>query len=143
MQTVAVLMKTKERAADVGTAERRILRPNQAMKMALMSSDRRADFERRVQEAVGQITYATKRRYERRQERLDKAGIFHPEANAHRSYRSICFKARKYLVPWCVLYVTQQTSGSRSTVHVVLALPNRGLNFILSLVCVYVCARTF
>lgn len=83
-QTVAVLMKSKERAADIGTAERRVLQPQIARRMARMTAEKRAAFEGRVQEAVERIVYGAKRRYTRRQESLDQTGIFHPEANAHR-----------------------------------------------------------
>lgn len=83
-QTVAVLMKNKERAADIGAAERCILQPQIARRMTRMSAEKRADFERRVQQAVEKIVYSAKRRFVRRQVQLDEAGIFHPEANAHR-----------------------------------------------------------
>ncbi|CAM9242850.1 unnamed protein product [Scytosiphon promiscuus] len=82
-ETVAVLMKSKERATDIGKAERCILRPHLARKMARMSTAKRTDFEKQVEQTVEQIVYAAKRRYVRRQEKLDEAGVFHPEANAH------------------------------------------------------------
>lgn len=85
VQTVAVLMKSKEGATDLGKAERCILQPQLARKMARMSTAKRTDFEKQVELAVEQIVYAAKRRYVRRQEMLDEAGVFHPEANAHRS----------------------------------------------------------
>lgn len=77
-------MKNKERAADIGAVERRILQPRVARKMDRMSAEKRAEFEGRVEAAVERIVYAVKRRYVRRQEKLDEAGVFHPEANAHR-----------------------------------------------------------
>lgn len=77
-------MKSKERAADIGTAERRVLQPQVARRMARMTAEKRVDFDGRVQEAVERIVYGAKRRYTRRQESLDQTGIFHPEANAHR-----------------------------------------------------------
>lgn len=83
-QTVAVLMKTKERATDIGTAERRVLQPQVARKMARMNATKKADFEKQVQQEVERVVIAAKRRYIRRQEKLDEAGVFHPEANAHR-----------------------------------------------------------
>lgn len=83
-QTVAVLMKNKERAADIGKAERRVLQPQVARKMARMNVTKKADFEKKVQQEVERVVYAAKRRYVRRQEKLDQAGVFHPEANAHR-----------------------------------------------------------
>lgn len=83
-QTVAVLMKSKERAADIGKAERRVLQPQVARKMARMNATNKAKFEKQVQEEVERVVYAAKRHYVRRQEKLDEAGIFHPEANAHR-----------------------------------------------------------
>lgn len=85
VQTVAVLMKSKERATDIGKAERCVLQPQLARKMARMSTAKRTDFEKQVEQAVEQIVYSAKRRYVRRQEKLDEAGVFHPEANAHRS----------------------------------------------------------
>lgn len=83
-QTVAVLMRNKERAADIGRAERRVLQPEMARRMDRMNAVKRAEFEKQVQQAVERIVYAAKRRYVRRQEKLDDAGIFHPQANAHR-----------------------------------------------------------
>lgn len=83
-QTVAVLMRSKERAADIGKAERRVLQPEMARRMDRMNAVKRAEFEKQVQQAVEEIVYAAKRRYVRRQEKLDDAGIFHPQANAHR-----------------------------------------------------------
>ncbi|CAM9365008.1 unnamed protein product [Ectocarpus fasciculatus] len=82
--TVAVLMRSKERAADIGKAERRVLQPEMARRMDRMNAVKRAEFEKQVQQAVENIVYAAKRRYVRRQEKLDNAGIFHPQANAHR-----------------------------------------------------------
>lgn len=83
-QTVAVLMKHKERAADIGKAERRVLQPQVARRMARMNATNKAKFEKQVQQEVERVVYAAKRRYVRRQEKLDEAGVFHPEANAHR-----------------------------------------------------------
>ncbi|CAM9282411.1 unnamed protein product [Ectocarpus sp. 4 AP-2014] len=83
-ETVAVLMRSKERAADIGKAERRVLQPEMARRMDRMNAVKRAEFEEQVQQAVEKIVYAAKRRYVRRQEKLDDAGIFHPQANAHR-----------------------------------------------------------
>lgn len=83
-QTVAVLMKNKERATDIGTAERRVLQPQIARKMARMTGAKKADFEKQVHQEVERVVLAAKRRYIRRQEKLDEAGVFHPEANAHR-----------------------------------------------------------
>ena len=77
-------MKTKERATDIGTAERRVLQPQVARKMARMNATKKADFEKQVQQEVERVVIAAKRRYIRRQEKLDEAGVFHPEANAHR-----------------------------------------------------------
>lgn len=77
-------MKNKERAADIGSAERRILQPRVARDMDRMNPERRAEFEGRVQMTIERMVYAAKRRYIRRQEKLDEAGIFHPEANAQR-----------------------------------------------------------
>lgn len=77
-------MKSKERAADIGAAERRVLQPQVARRMARMTAEKKAAFEGRVHEAVERIVYGAKRRYTRRQESLDQTGIFHPEANAHR-----------------------------------------------------------
>lgn len=77
-------MKSKERAADIGKAERRVLQPQVARKMSRMNAANKAKFEKQVQEEVEKIVYAAKRRYVRRQEKLDEAGVFHPEANAHR-----------------------------------------------------------
>ncbi|CAM9766919.1 unnamed protein product, partial [Hapterophycus canaliculatus] len=77
-------MKSKERATDIGKAERCILQPQLARKMARMSAAKRTEFEKHVEQAVEQIVYGAKRRYVRRQEKLDEAGVFHPEANAHR-----------------------------------------------------------
>jgi len=79
-------MKSKERAAEISAAERRILRPKLARKMARMTCAQKAILARRVKEAVEELVYATKRRYGRRQEQLDRAGIFHPEANAQRQH---------------------------------------------------------
>lgn len=86
-------MKSKERAADIGAAERRVLQPQVARKMARMTTEKKAAFEGRVKEAVERIVYGAKRRYTRRQELLDQTGIFHPEANAHRYaiYVCVCF----------------------------------------------------
>lgn len=83
-QTVAVLMKNKEGATDIGKAQRRVLQPQVASRMAQMSAARRAEFEGRVQATVENIVNAAKRRYLRRQKLLDETGVFHPEANAHR-----------------------------------------------------------
>lgn len=83
-QTVAVLMKNKERAADIGTAERRILQPQVARRMAQMNAAKKAEFDKQVQQEVERVVYAAKRRFVRRQAKLDEAGVFHPEANAHR-----------------------------------------------------------
>lgn len=83
-QTVAILMQNKERAADIGRAQRRVLKPHVAREMARMSAEKREHFEKRVYEAVEEIVYAAKRRFIRLQELLDATGIFHPEANAHR-----------------------------------------------------------
>lgn len=77
-------MKIKERATDIGTAERRVLQPQVARKMARMNATKKADFEKQVQQEVERVVIAAKRRYIRRQEKLDEAGVFHPEANAHR-----------------------------------------------------------
>lgn len=77
-------MKNKERAADIGKAERRVLQPQVARKMARMNATKKADFEKKVHQEVERVVYAAKRRYVRRQENLDEAGVFHPEANAHR-----------------------------------------------------------
>lgn len=93
-QTVAVLMKNKERAADIGKAERRVLQPQVARRMARMNAAKKAEFEKQVQQEVERFVYAAKRRYARRQEKLDEAGVFHPEANAHRCER---FSARNPL----------------------------------------------
>lgn len=87
-QTVAVLMKSKERETDIGNAERRVLQPQVARKMARMNATKKADFEKRVHQEVERVVYAAKRRYVRRQEKLDEAGVFHPEANAHRCVNS-------------------------------------------------------
>lgn len=85
-----MLLKSKERAADIGAAKRCILRPKLARKMARMTSAQKAILARRVKEAVEELVYATKQRYERRQEELDTAGIFHPEANAQRHHSVYC-----------------------------------------------------
>ncbi|CAB1108641.1 unnamed protein product [Ectocarpus sp. CCAP 1310/34] len=77
-------MRSKERAADIGKAERRVLQPEMAHRMDRMNAVKRAEFEKQVQQVVENIVYTAKRRYVRRQEKLDDAGIFHPEANAHR-----------------------------------------------------------
>lgn len=77
-------MQNKGGATDIGSAERRILQPRVARRMAGMNADRRAEFDRRVEGVVERLVCATKRRYVRRQELLDKTGVFHPEANAHR-----------------------------------------------------------
>eukprot|EP00752_Nemacystus_decipiens_P004018 g3681.t1 len=83
-ETVAVLMKNKERATDIGTVERRVLQPQVARKMARMNATKKAEFEKQVQHEVERVVIAAKRRYIRRQAKLDDAGVFHPEANAHR-----------------------------------------------------------
>lgn len=77
-------MQNKERATDIGTAERRVLQPQVARKMARMNATKKADFEKQVHQEVERVVIAAKRRYVRRQEKLDEAGVFHPEANAHR-----------------------------------------------------------
>lgn len=77
-------MKNKERATDIGAAERRVLQPQVARKMARMNAAKKANFEKQVQQEVEGVVIAAKRRYVRRQEKLDEAGVFHPEANAHR-----------------------------------------------------------
>ncbi len=77
-------MKNKERAADIGTAERRVLQPQVARRMARMNAAKKAEFEKQVQQEVESVVYAAKRRFVRRQAKLDEAGVFHPEANAHR-----------------------------------------------------------
>lgn len=77
-------MEGKERAADIGTAERQVLRPQAARRMGRMSAEKRADFDGRVKAAVERIVYSVKSKYGRRQEKLDEAGVFHPDANAHR-----------------------------------------------------------
>lgn len=84
LQTVAILMSNKERAADIGRIERRILQPQVARDMDRMGKEKRAEFGGRVQTAVERMVYAAKRRYVLRQEKLDKAGIFHSDANAQR-----------------------------------------------------------
>lgn len=77
-------MINKEREADIGTAERRILQPRLAREIDRMSAAKKVEFDARTKAAVERIVYAAKRRYVRRQEKLDKTGVFHPEANAHR-----------------------------------------------------------
>lgn len=87
-------MKNKERATDIGKAERYVLQPHVARKMGRMNATKKADFEKQVHQEVERVVIAAKRRYVRRQEKLDEAGIFHPEANAH---RCVDFGARQSL----------------------------------------------
>lgn len=77
-------MKNKEREADIGTAERHVLQPQVARKMARMNATKKVDFEKKVHQEVERVVIDAKRRYVRRQVKLDEAGVFHPEANAHR-----------------------------------------------------------
>ena len=83
-------MKNKERATDIGAAERRVLQPQVARKMARMNAAKKVDFEKQVYQEVERVVIAAKRRYVRRQEKLDAAGVFHPEANAHRYTEARC-----------------------------------------------------
>lgn len=85
-------MKSKERAADIGKAERRVLQPQVARRMARMNATNKVRFERQVQQEVESIVYEAKRRYVRRQKKLDEAGVFHPEANAHRCAQVCVFR---------------------------------------------------
>lgn len=91
-------MKNKERATDIGTAERRVLQPQVARKMARMNATKKAEFEKGVHQEVERVVYAAKRRYVRRQEKLDEVGVFHPEANAHRCVR---FPAHNVVLAVC------------------------------------------
>lgn len=77
-------MRSKERATDIGTAERRILQPRLARKIDQMTAEQKAEFYGRVEEEIEGIVYTAKHQYVRRQRELDEAGVFHPEANAHR-----------------------------------------------------------
>lgn len=77
-------MKNKERARDIGAAERRILQPRMARKMDSMSADDRLEFDRRVEASIEGLVKTARRHYTKRQQKLDETGVFHPEVNAHR-----------------------------------------------------------